>query len=184
MKRSKAIQTCQQRGSVLNSISNKNEWNFLTRHLSWTEAYWMKTSRKNGTFQWEDGQNCCPNSSCTLIMSPKNNETCARVNKLVHYFQLYGKNCEGTYGFICSKPANPWKLVNSSDYNLKELCGVEIMPNCKGLLCETACLSHHDCNHFAKISNLCINVKNVSETDNCIIRLTTNMELYRLKDYC
>lgn len=49
MNRSMAIQTCQQRGAVLTSISNQSEWDFLSQTVNSNEPYWVWVSRKNGS---------------------------------------------------------------------------------------------------------------------------------------
>lgn len=69
-------------------------------------------------------------------------------------------------------------------YDLENMCGVEIMPNCGGLRCEDVCQSHHDCDQFAEMANVCVNMKNISETDNCVVKLRPNLTLYRLQWNC
>lgn len=72
-----------------------------------------------------------------------------------------------------------WMRLDKNDYYFDELCGVEILPNCKSPNCQALCESHHDCNQVAELSNICINIKNTSESDDCIVKLTPNLELYR-----
>ncbi|CAE1262805.1 MRC [Acanthosepion pharaonis] len=153
--RSTAIEICQQNGAVLTSVSNQKEMDFLGSILKPSEQYWVWLTFKDGRYQWEDGQSCCPRSWWSPT-EPSHNDTCARLYRIKGSFQLWDMQCGSLYGFICSKAAKVWTLVSKNDYYFDELCGVEIMPNCKGHQCEDVCQSHHDCTQFAKMSNLYI----------------------------
>ncbi|CAE1262810.1 unnamed protein product [Acanthosepion pharaonis] len=133
-------------------------------------------------YKWEDGRTCCP-LSWWGQGEPNDNDTCVRLRSSSSKWLLFDRACSYLFGSICVKDrVRKWKPVKV--YDLEDLCGVEIMPNCGGLRCEDVCQSHHDCDQFAEMANVCVNMKNISETDNCVVKLRPNLTLYRLEWNC
>ncbi|CAE1262808.1 unnamed protein product [Acanthosepion pharaonis] len=177
-----AVLTCQKSDASLYSVKDQNELNSLSNILNTKSQYWTTAKFDGKTYKWEDGRTCCP-LSWWGQGEPNDNDTCVRLRSSSSKWLLFDRACSYLFGSICVKDrVRKWKPVKV--YDLEDLCGVEIMPNCGGLRCEDVCQSHHDCDQFAEMANVCVNMKNISETDNCVVKLRPNLTLYRLEWNC
>lgn len=162
----------------MHSVKNDLELVELEKILIPHYHYWVNVTKTRSGFTWGDGRSCCP-SGWWGQGEPNVGDMCARLYRPSDKVLLWGCDCSLRYGFLCSKPAvYDWVQLDRNDFYFNILCGVEILRNCNNQSCQALCESHYDCKQVAEVSNICINIKNISESDDCVVKLGPNLKLY------